>query len=371
MKICIVTTVHSPFDTRIFQKEANTLAKAGYDVVLVVQHEHDEIINGIKLIALKKRKSRLFRIMFSGKEAFDAAMKQRADAYHFHDPELLPWMLYLRKKTGARILYDVHENVSQDILSKEWIPVYLRKIISIFFGIYEKKAVSKIDRVIASTCDIASNFKKEKTTVINNYPIISGGPKDVQEMKKKNFRNTLIYVGGLDDARGIEKIVLSLRFINPKYNAKLKIIGSFSEDYFERRIRRMPEWKKVEFMGFLPQKEAYKQMREASAGLVCFLPKPNHINAMPNKMFEYMLAGIPVIASNFQLWKKIIETDNCGVLVDPMKPREIAKAAELLLENSAMAKMMGENGRKAIIEKYNWESESKKLLEIYRVLFNL
>ena len=81
-----------------------------------------------------------------------------------------------------------------------------------------------------------------------------------------------------------------------------------------------------------------------------------------------MAAGLPIIASNFSLWKEIIEGNHCGICVNPLDPKEIARAIEYLIEHPEEAKKMGENGRKAVLEKYNWENESKKLLDVYKGL---
>ena len=92
---------------------------------------------------------------------------------------------------------------------------------------------------------------------------------------------------------------------------------------------------------------------------------PNHVNALPNKMFEYMSAGLPVIASNFPLWKEIVEGNKCGLTVNPLSPKEIAEAIRYLLAHPEEARKMGENGRKAVLEKYNWDNESRKLMVFY------
>lgn len=121
----------------------------------------------------------------------------------------------------------------------------------------------------------------------------------------------------------------------------------------------------VECFAWMPHEENIKHLLDADCGLVCFQPAPNQINAMPRKMFEYMAASLPVIASNFSLWKEIIEGNKCGICVDPLNPKEIAKAIDYLIEHPQDARRMGENGRKAILEKYNWENESVKLLNLY------
>ena len=85
-------------------------------------------------------------------------------------------------------------------------------------------------------------------------------------------------------------------------------------------------------------------------------------------MFEYMSAGLPVIASNFPKWKNIINETNCGICVNPENPDEIAKAIEFIMTHPKKAKEMGQNGRKLIEKKYNWSIEEKKLNIIYSSL---
>lgn len=364
MKICILTSAHPVFDTRIFHKEIKTLIRNGYNVTLVAQRDKDEIVSGVKIITLPKPKNRIERFFKLDYLTYKKALQQKADVYHFHDPELLPWILRLKRKAGAKIIYDVHEDVAKQILSKYWIPKIFRRLIAYAFDKYEKCIAKKIDYIITATPDIKNNFKQNNVIDIKNYPIIIDFENAKNEEQKKTHTE-LIYVGGLSKVRGIKETIQSLKYINPKNNIKLKFIGSFSNKKFEEEIKNMSEWRKINFLGFLPQEEAYKHMRCADAGIICFLPEPNHINAIPNKMFEYMANELPIIASNFPLWKKIIEGDNCGICVDPLDTKKIARAIEYLIEHPNEAKRMGENGRKAVLEKYNWKNESKKLLEVY------
>ncbi len=369
-KICILTSVHSPFDIRIFYKEAKTLSNTGYDITLISQHDKNETVDGIKIIALLKPRNRFFRIFVTTWKIFKLALKQKASIYHFHDPELILVGLLLKFFTGAKVIYDVHEDVAKQILSKYWIPKISRKLVANIFDKYEKWAAKKMDYIITATPDIKNNFKQNKIIDIKNYPIISS----FQKIKKENFHSKkyteLIYVGGLSKERGIKKIIQSLKYINPKYNLKLKIIGNFSNKKFEEEIKRMAEWKKINFLGFLPQKQAYQYMCNADLGLVCIQPLPRYVVSLPVKMFEYMMAGLPIIASNFPLWRKIIEENNCGICVNPLKLKEIAKTIEYLIEHPEETKKMKKNGRKAILKKYNWENESKKLIKIYKNLTN-
>jgi len=356
-KVCILTPVHPVFDTRIFHKEAKTLIDAGYNVALITQHDKNETVDNIRIIALPKLKNRFERFFKLDYLTYKKALQQKADIYHFHDPELLPWMLKLKKKTGTKIIYDVHEDVAKQILSKYWIPKIFRKLIANIFDKYEKWAVKKMNYIIAATPDIKNNFKINNIADIKNYPIITNSQKIEEKIEKKYTE--LIYVGGLSKIRGIEKIIESLKYIDPKHKVKLKLIGNFSNKKFEQEIKNMPEWQKIDFLGFLSQKKAYQHMRSSDIGFVCIQPLPRYIVSLPVKMFEYMMNGLPIIASNFPLWMKIIKGNNCGICVNPLNPKEIARAIEYLIEYPKEAKKMGENGRKAVLKKYNWEMKVK------------
>lgn len=374
IKVCMITTVHYPFDTRIFHKEAKTLAKAGYEVTLIAQHNKNEIIDGIKIIALPKPKNRLSRIFFLTRRAYILALEQNAEIYHFHDPEFLPWGKLLKNKTNKKVIYDVHEDYPADILTKSWIPKGVRVSISILFNIYEKKISKKFDSIIVAWPKIGHNFEKKEYKnihVITNYPILEYFP--LEKISKKDKNNSddyyikLIYVGGLTAIRGIKEIIRSLEHIKCD-NIKLILVGIFQEKGLKEELIILSEWQKVEYKGWLTQKEAYKEMSQATIGLLCFLPAPCHIYSVTNKLFEYMAAGIPVIASNFYSFKNIIDKNKCGICVNPQNPKEIANAINYLIEHDEEARIMGENGRKAVKKDYNWENESIKLLGAYQRL---
>ena len=161
-KICFLTSVHPAFDARIFYKEAKTLAKAGYSVTLIAQHSKDEIVDGVRIIALPKPRNRLFRIFGTTWRMFRLALKQTADVYHFHDPELIPVGIVLRL-LGKKVIYDVHEDVPQQILCKEWIgSTWIKKCVASIVHIIEQIGVAVFTRVVAATPDIANKVHFSK-----------------------------------------------------------------------------------------------------------------------------------------------------------------------------------------------------------------
>ena len=371
-KVCIITTVHSVFDIRIYHKEAKSLVRVGYEVILIARHKINETVGGVKILALPFSRNRLLRFLYLDYKATNLAFKQKADIYHFHDPEFLPWACLLKKNTRAKIIYDVHEDVPKQILSKKWIPRFLRKPISYFFNLFEKKCASKFDAIISVVPVVAEKFKNKYSICVANYPKLDyfeqiGGLVD-EKNKKSVF--TAIYVGGMTEIRGIRQIIEANRLISARKKIKLVMAGPFSDNGFENEIKANPEWKKIDYLGVLPIKDVYKEITAADVGLVCLQPEPNYVIAQPIKMFEYMAAGIPVIASNFSKYREIIENNKCGLCVDPREPAKIADAIIHIMEHPDEARKMGENGRKAVRELYNWEKEEEKLLETYKRLLS-
>lgn len=367
-KICHITTVHSLLDTRIFYKEAKTLLNAGYDVSLIVRHNKDEIVDGIKIIVLPKTKNRFSRILFLTREAYNLALGQKADIYHFHDPEFLPWAEELKKKTKAKVIYDIHEDILKQILLKHWLPVILRKPISIFFDVYQKIKIKNFDYVITVREDIEKELRKfnSKIITVKNFPVLDYF-KDINIKPLSKSILTLIYNGTLTRNRGIKEIVKALEFLPD--NVQLVLIGRFSSLDFKQQIMSLKGFKKVKYFGQIPFEEIPKYLSRADIGVSCTLPMSNYRSVgEPTKIFEYMAAALPVIASNFSTRKKIIEGNKCGICIDPTSPEEIAGAVRYLIGHPEEARKMGDNGRKAVLEKYNWENEGKKLLKVYEEL---
>lgn len=363
MKVCHFTSAHKSDDIRIFHKECVSLAEAGYDVYLIAANTEEKVIDGVSIINVDKPTSgRFSRMLKTSKAVYKKAISIDADVYHFHDPELLRFALRLKRK-GKKVIYDAHEDVPKQILGKYWINKYLRKTVALVFRLFENFISKRLDCVITATPHIRDRFLKvNKNTVdVNNFPLMKEllVPSD-WSLKK----NEVCYVGGITQIRGLHFVVESFLYLE---NIKLNLVGSFSHNTneFENGMKALLSWEKVNFYGQVSRKEVGDIFSNSKAGLVTFLPLPNHMDSQPNKIFEYMSAGIPVVASDFPLWKEIIEVGNCGICIDPEQPTKIAEAIQKIIDNPNMAQEMGANGRKLVIERYNWDIEKLKLLEIY------
>jgi glycosyltransferase involved in cell wall biosynthesis len=355
-----MTSGHSARDIRIFLKECMTLVRSGYQVVLLAPNDKDEIIDGIELRAISKKPNLFLRLVTSSWTMYRSAVREQAPLYHFHDPELLFCGLLL-KWCGKKVIYDAHEDVPQDIMMKEWLPLVIRKITSRLFGTVEDNVSKRFDVVVGATPFITARFRNLgcRAVNVNNYPFrdeLNNGQSAVGKDK------AVCFVGGIDSNRGIVEMLQAIALTT----GRLYLVGTFSTEELRDNVKSLPGWKQVTELGQCPRKEVAAVLARSSAGLVVFKPGANHTNAQPNKMFEYMSAGIPVIASNFPLWREIVEGNRCGICVDPLSVEQISRAIQWVFDHPEEAAEMGENGSRAVRSKYNWEQEEEVLLEVYR-----
>lgn len=368
-RICHLTSVHPYKDTRIFIKECSSLATNNYQTYLVAPDvpSSNLILNNFNLIrgVDKIHRNRIERVTKSLSQTYKIAQKIDAELYHFHDPELIPVGLLL-KSQGKKVIYDVHEDLPRQTLSKDYIPKRIRKITAFALEVIENFAVKYFDAIVTATPHIRDRFLKLGCNAIdiNNYPILSElhNPNLNWQQKEK----AVCYIGGITEIRGIFTMIEAMSQVQ----GKMLLGGKFATSQERDQAITMKGWSNVTELGFLNREQVSQTLAQSMAGLVLFHPLPNHINAQPNKMFEYMSAGLPVIASNFSLWREIIEGNNCGICVDPFDPQAIAKAIQWIFEHPQEAQKMGENGRKAVETKYNWENEAQKLLSLYETILS-
>lgn len=365
-RVVHLTTVHTRYDVRIFRKQCTSLAARGYDVHLLVADGRGEEINAnVTIHDIGRVRDRSRRMLLQPLRMWRAARGLRAQIYHFHDPELLPVGLLLR--FGRRhVVYDAHEDLPRALLSKDWIHPSWRRLIATVLERLENLAVHYLSAVVAATPHIAQRFAPHnaRSLDINNYPLqseIDTGP------SPRGKERTVCYVGGIGRIRGAFEMINALEHVN----ARLILAGPFESGATETALRALPAWSRVDFRGVVNREQVRQIMAESCAGLLFFHPEPNHIEAQPNKMFEYMAAGLPVLASDFPLWRKLLVESGAGRCADPMDPRAIAHAIQQTLADPLSARAMGERGRDAVLSRYQWTSEERKLHDLYTQLLEV
>lgn len=364
------TTVHSRTDTRIRVKQVSTLAAAfGQNVELFVQDGcGDEIdaTSGFRIhdtgLPPNRRVSRMTKGAW---RMFRAIRKARPQIAHFHDPELIPVGILLRL-TGIKIIYDVHEDLPRQILAKSYLSNPVRKILSFFASTLEWLAAIGMNHIVLAGATLSHRFPSKKSTCIYNYPMVGEltvNPLDQESPQSKQF----FYVGGLAKTRGVVEMVQAIDHVLDR-EASLSLAGPFQPEELKDEIMKEPGWERTAHVDWIGRKDLAIALANSAAGLVTLQPTDSYLQSYPTKLFEYMMGGLPIIASDFPFWRTILDDIDCAIFVDPLKPKEIAEAMQWILDHRQTAQEMGEIGRKAVEEWFSWDNEARRLVALYEDL---
>jgi glycosyltransferase involved in cell wall biosynthesis len=359
--VVMLTTVHAATDDRIFYREAVTLAASGLTVAVIGPHPRSEILDGVWIEALTSPPSRLRRF-FQGVEVVRRAKRLRGRVFIFHDPELFGAALVLRT-LGKKVVYDCHENVPAQILQKHWIPRPMRRFMSAAAWTVEWFGSRCLSGVAAAREAILPRFPKNRRILVRNFPTklalasVHGQPVHLRD-------NILIYAGGLSRLRGIADLVEAFQHIAPQ-EAQLWLVGKFENAAFEQEILATAG-PNVKWLGWMQHPEVLKLYASAKIGISLLHPTPSHRNSQPIKLYEYLAAGLPMLASNFPEFAPVVE--GCGLQVDPCDPREIERAIRELLADADRLAEMSKTGRERVLTSFCWEGEAARLADFCRQL---
>jgi len=360
-----MTTVHHPYDPRIYYKQCLSLHEAGYGVTLISQttDEPSEMDMPIRHIPVKKYTSRLKRMIFGTWDAYKKAKQQNADIYVFHDPELL-FVASLLKKRDNMVIYDIHEDYITSILQKDYLKKPIKKIIATCYTVIEKLFTRKMEK------SLAEKYYQEAYpdgVCILNYPLLN---EKMQQLDRDQQQptNNLLYTGNVTVERGA-LIHATIPKIDSDMNVQFigKCPSLLAEQMKEIAGKEAPN---LHFEGIdtFVVKERIEQMYMQErwlAGIALFPPTEHYMKKELTKFFEYMNAGLPIICSNFPVWQEFIDRYGCGIAVDPYDETAIKQAIRTLRDNPDLAYHMGENGQRAVVEELNWNVEKGKLLRWY------
>lgn len=353
-----ITSVHQRYDTRIFKKECTSLAEKGHNVNLIVcDGLGNETKNNVNIIdtGVSNKIGRIKRFLFLPKKIYKVLQsKKDIDFIHFHDPELIFIAKKFAKK-GIKVIYDSHENLPKQVLSKPYIPAFARKIISSVVNFIELKAAKKFYAVVTVTDEIKNRFLKVNKNVylLRNYPrVLSLNNINFSEKEMK-----IIYAGGVTYIRGAVEMAKASDITN----TKIDIYGPVDNKIREELLK----YENIKLYGNIDQDLLFSEYKKASVGLLLLHKVPNYIDSSPNKMFEYMAAGMAIIASDIPMWKEVIDTYKCGICVDPYNIDEISKTIMYMKNHPDEVFQMGMRGKDAANNHFSWENEQNTLFLVY------
>jgi glycosyltransferase involved in cell wall biosynthesis len=365
-----ITSVHNTDDDRIFYKECCSLASlatGGFAVTLVGPGKQSRTVAGVGILEVPPfarghldRMSR-YLLRIGGTVVF-----LPAEIYQIHDPELLVLGLFL-KLLRRQVIYDVHEDYPRKILTKDWIPRHLKHLLSLAMSAIEAAAGRLFDGIVTATPTIAARFPAAKTITVANFPMLEEF-RAVAETAYGERPFQVCYVGHLSKARGLFDMIDAAGQARGGAARLLLLAGAFGSAGEEAQGRARAGWQRVDYLGWIDRAGIARLMANARAGLVVLHPNPCFVDAYPIKMFEYMAAGLPVVASDFPLYREILDDGRCGRLISPADPAALARAIEWIFGHPDEAREMGEHGRRRIETLYTWQAEREKLVALYRRL---
>lgn len=371
-KIFMFSSVHVWSDTRIFFKEATTLANNSFlvDFHAVEGPTTYDNVNArlqVRTLSRGKRSVRPKRWY----QLYKKALTSDARYYHFHDFELLFVATKIKKrKPNCFIIYDMHENFPAMIETKDWIPKLLRGPLSKVLARWEKKWMAKADAVIFAE----TSYKKHYEHVdvykcdILNLPVW-------QEplIMRKTASFTFIYVGDLVRDRGVFEMLTLIRNLKTRGHTDihLKLIGPMQPRIKEEALDFILNnglADMVTMYGRIPYTEIWEHYASAHVGLCLLHPIPNYMHSLATKLFEYMAAGLPILATDIPDWKHLIEGTGTGFTTNVYDMQNVTDQAEKMMSDQLLRESFSENGRKAFELKYNWRTEEEKLVGLYHLL---
>lgn len=327
-KIVHLSTVHRTHDNRVFNKECRLLVERGFDVTLVIRAEVDEP-SPVPVSALPTPKSRLERLTKTQVLAWRRLSDLKADLVHIHDPELIPMAWLWTRLHRAMLVFDAHEDLVKQISTKPYLKPWQRVLARAYARLLTRWADKGADGFVAATPDIAAGFANRNTVVVHNYPWLSEFDVAVDRVPGR-----VVYAGDLSEERKLSLMIEAAHLVRGEVpDAHLILAGKTAGGGAKEKLREV-DGDVVRYVGLLPPAEVPGLVAQAEVGLILLEPLPNYTTSLPTKLFEYMAAGVPFVASNFPAWVEKFGPLEAGVFVDSESAEVVAEAVVGLLASS-------------------------------------
>lgn len=364
VRVLHISTAHQPQDPRVVFKQCQTLTEQ-YDVFCVLPRANPAVAPAIHFINVPYFRRVIWRTLLTCPFILVRCLWLRPRLIHVYVPEFLPFA-YVFYLLGAHVIYEVQENLHKKISLKtinngfllvkafRWFDWLARRH---FYLIFTEHGY------LATYTTLTRPY-----AVIYNYPLLSFLEPYHRPYHPNPEQPSFFYIGWLSFERAFDTLVEALAQLKPVYpNFRMHLFGR--RQFTETELRNLPCYALIQenlrFYGYTDQRIAFSYADRATVGIALLKPVGDYPDSYTTKLFEYMALGLPVVVSNFPLYREIVERYDCGFCVSPYDSAEVCDKLMYLIKNPEKAKAMGERGRQAVEQYYNWTSEATKLLTFY------
>jgi glycosyltransferase involved in cell wall biosynthesis len=363
---CIITTIHPPYEQRIFARGVRVLLDAGLAVHLITPWkltEDDRALKGLALTRVRLPRTRVGRIMHSSR-VFARALRTRSRSFHFHDLDFLPFAVLLYVLKGVPVIYDCHENYELQIAQdKQWIPRGLRSALARFVRAFEARSVSVLKRCIVPVPEMVPKFAS-----LGAYTVCIRNITSWPVQRSLVHGRDVVYSGSVSRNYGLYFLLEVSRFLQRMgFDRKILVTlrnASLEDEAVLRRAIAV-EGLPIEIRPSALANRIGDFLSRGCVGLSLEQNTPEKRRAIPAKLFEYMAFGLPIVSTDNPANEEIVAGAGCGIVVGAGDAMGFARAVMTLLGDDALRVTLRENGFTAIQGRYSWEEERRKLIRFY------
>lgn len=365
-KVIHVTTAHPRDDVRITTKFANFCARLGDSELIVCDGLPDESVDGVKITGLVKRHSRFARMLLAPFDCLRELRKKKDRCVvHLHDPELLVAALFMRQ-LGYTVIFDLHEDLIDQVISKPYlhhrVALATYYVTRILYPLFLRTA----NVHIAATHAISEAYERRlgcKILTVYNY-VMQNETRVPGSYSPKGTQ--VVYTGAINEIRGIFRM-LTIAAALPE-GWKLVLAGRFRTESVKTRAMHHPGWQRTVYLGQVTREQVREIYAQSAAGLVLFDKQPNHMESLPNKMFEYMGNALPCIATDIPRWQELVEGNGVGICVPDGDDAEMLQKVLAYLKDNSLRSEHAFNGATLVHEKFTWEPQFEAYANLVRSL---
>ena len=350
-------------------KQCQTLT-GQYEVFCAIPSANPSIAPDIRFIGLPFFRRVVWRTFITGPYILLRCLWLRPAVVHVYVPEFIPFAFIFRL-LGAAVIYEVQENLFKKMHLKKFNRGYVLEQAFRWFDALARRHFYLIFTE-HGYLDTYTNLTWPHA-IIYNYPLLPFLEPFRHPYQPHATQPVFFYIGWLSFERAFDTLIDGLARLKETYPAfVMHLFGR--QTFSDADLERLPGFDRVRsnvhFHGYADQRKAFPYAARATAGIALLKPVGDYLDSYTTKLFEYMALGLPVITSDFPLYRDVVERHQCGFCLSPCDPAQLAAVMAYLIEHPNEARLMGERGRSAVERTYNWTTEARKLLGFYRLILN-